>query len=107
VHWRLYVAGRDGELPAEVRQREERDADVWIWRRVLAVGLREAEEVARRFGGDSGKGAGAKSTKAEDEEDQGLRVRREVLVRRWVQIRDMLKDVKGRLDLGEELRDGG
>lgn len=70
------------------------------------MGLREAAEVVRRFGGDSGKGEGVKRTIAEDEEDQGVRVR-EVLVRRWVQIRDMLKDVRGRLDLGEEMRDGG
>lgn len=74
---------------------------------MLGVGLREAEAVVRRFDGDNTKEEGGASEIDEDEEDdRGARVRK-VLVRRWMQIRDLLEGVRGSLDLGGEMRDGG
>lgn len=76
---------------------------------MLGVGLREAEAVVRRFGGDNKKmEGGASEMDGDEEDDRGVRVRvKEVLVRRWVQIRDMLEGVRGNLNLGEEMRSRG
>lgn len=73
-----------------MREREERDADVWVWRFVLEAGLRGAEEVLRGFG-----------TGVDGD------LRQAVMVRRWAQIRDMLEGVRRQLRLGEDVRDAG
>lgn len=63
--------------------------------------------VVRRFRGDDKKRKGGASEIDGDEEDVcGVRVR-EVLVRRWVQIRDKLEGVRGSLNLGEGMRSRG
>lgn len=72
------------------------------------MGLREAEAVVRRFRGDDKKRKGGASEINGDEEvDCGGVMVREVLVRRWVQIRDKLEGVRGSLNLGEEMRSRG
>lgn len=78
-----------------------------MWKFVLGVGLREAEEVVRRFGGNSGTEEGGVSGVDEKEDGHRMRAREVVVRRRWVQIRDMLEGVKVSLSLGDEMGDGG
>lgn len=63
---------------------------MWVWRFVLKVGLKGAEEVLRAFG-----------TGVDRDPRQA------VMVRRWAQIRDMLEGVRRKLRLGEDVWDGG